>query len=143
MEYVNFEAVVASNNEVGSKDEVSDADFLESFIDDKTEVEKNRKYYRNFKNITKPVDETLAEEFDESMCEIENFDEVSNFCESFEEEGQIDEFKDVEKRISLKKRFTQSPQMVKKKQSILSSMLYYLHLGLMFLKNLMFALKMN
>ena len=143
MEFVNFEAVVASDNEVGSKDEVSDVDFLESFIDDKTEVEKNRKYYSNFKNITKLVDETLAEEFDESMHEIENFDEVSNFCESFEEEGQIDEFKDVEKRISLKKRFTQSPQLVKKKRSILSFMLYYLHLGLMFLKNFMFALKMN
>ena len=34
------------------------------------------------------------------MREIENFDEVSNFCESSDkEEDQIDEFKDVEKRI--------------------------------------------
>ena len=56
-------------------------------------------HYRNFENVTKPVDETLAEEFDESMHEIENVDEVSNFCESSEEEGQIDKFKDVEKRI--------------------------------------------
>ena len=57
-------------------------------------------HYGNFQNVTKPVDETLAEEFDESMREIDNFDEVSNFCESSEEEEhQIDEFKDVEKRI--------------------------------------------
>ena len=51
MEFVNFEAVVASDNEVGSKDEVSDVDFLESFIDDKTEVEKNRKYYSNLRTL--------------------------------------------------------------------------------------------
>ena len=99
MEFVDFEAVVTSNNEVGSEDEVSDADSLKSFNDDKTEVEEDRTYFRNSEDITKPVDETLAEEFDESMCEIENFDKVSNFCESSEEEVQIHEFKDVEKRI--------------------------------------------
>ena len=34
MEFVDFEAVVVSNNEVGSEDEVSDVDSLKSFIDD-------------------------------------------------------------------------------------------------------------
>ena len=33
------------------------------------------------------------------MCEVEQFDEISNFCESSEEEGKVDEFKDVGKRI--------------------------------------------
>ena len=33
------------------------------------------------------------------MREVEKFDEVSNFCESSEEEGEVDEFKDAEKRI--------------------------------------------
>ena len=33
------------------------------------------------------------------MREVEKFDEVSNFCKSSEEEGEVDEFKDVEKRI--------------------------------------------
>ena len=98
MDFVDFEAVAASDNK-GSEDEVSDVDSLKFFIDEKAEVKEDRTYYRNFENITKLVDETLAEEFDESMCEIENFDEVSNFSESSEEEGQIDEFKDVEKRI--------------------------------------------
>ena len=60
MEFVDFEAVVVSNNEVGSEDEVSDVDSLKSFIDDKTEFEEDRTYYRNFENVTKPVDETLA-----------------------------------------------------------------------------------
>ena len=42
MEFVDFEAVVVSNNEVGSEDEVSDVDSLKSFIDDKTEKEEDR-----------------------------------------------------------------------------------------------------
>ena len=33
------------------------------------------------------------------MREIEYLNEVSNFCESSEEKGKIDEFKEVEKRI--------------------------------------------
>ena len=104
MEFVGFEATVASDNEVGSdnetgsKDEVSDVDSLKSFIDDNMEVEENRTYCGNIENVIKLVDETLADEFNESMREIENFDELSNFCESSEEEGQVDELKDVEKK---------------------------------------------
>ena len=99
MEFVDFEATAASDNEVGSEDEVSDIDSSKSVIDDNIEVEEDRTYYRNFETVTKSVDETLAEELSESMREIENFDEVSNFCKSSEEEGQVDEFKDVEKTI--------------------------------------------
>ena len=33
------------------------------------------------------------------MSEIEDLIEVSNYCESSEEEGEIREFKEVEKRI--------------------------------------------
>ena len=105
MEFVGFEATVASDNEVGSdneagsKDEVSDVDSLKSFFDDNMEVEENRTYCGNIENVIKSVDETLAEEFNKSMREIGNFDELANFCESSEEEGQVDELKDVEKRI--------------------------------------------
>ena len=99
MDFIDFEATVASDNEVGSEDEVSDVDSLKSFIDDKTEIEEDRTCYYKFENATKSIDETLAEEFDESTRNIENLNEVSNFCESSEEEGEIDEFKDVEKRI--------------------------------------------
>ena len=100
MEFIDFEATTASDNEVGSEDEVSGVDSLKYFIDDddKTETEEDRTFYRNFENVTKLVDETLAEEFNESMREVEKFNEVSNFCESCEEEGEVDEFKDVEKR---------------------------------------------
>ena len=101
MEFIDFEGTTASNNEVGSEGEVSDVDSMKSFIDDhnKTEIEEDRTFCRNFENVTKPVDETLVEEFSESIRKVETFDEVSNFYESSEEEGEMDELKDVQKRI--------------------------------------------
>ena len=105
MDFIGFEATVASDNEVGSEDEVSDVDSLKSFIDDKTETEQDRTCYYKFENATKSIDETLAEAFDESMRNIKNLNEVSNFCESSEEEGEIDKFKGVEKRV---KKFEQT-----------------------------------
>lgn len=74
MEFIGFKATTANDKEVGSEDEVNDVDSLKSFIDDdkKTEIEEDRTFYRNFENVTKPVDETLAEEFHESMREVEN-----------------------------------------------------------------------
>ena len=62
MDFIDFEATVATNNEVGSEDEVSDIDSLKSFIDDKTEVEEDRTRYHRFENSSKSVDESLAEE---------------------------------------------------------------------------------
>ena len=44
------------------------------------------------------VDETLEEGYKKSLVDIENL-ECSNFCETSEEEGEIDELKDVEKRV--------------------------------------------
>ena len=44
------------------------------------------------------VDVTLEEGYKKSLVDIENL-ECSNFCETSEEEGEIDEFKDVEKRV--------------------------------------------
>ena len=98
MEFIGFPASVEDN--AGSEDEVSDVDFLKSFVGDLDAEDKNdRTFYRNFENITRPTDEALREEFDESMREAEQFHEVSNFCESSEEEGEADVFKDVGKRI--------------------------------------------
>ena len=50
MEFIDFEVITTSNNEVGSEDEVSDIDSLKSFIDDddKTEIEEDRTFDHNF-----------------------------------------------------------------------------------------------
>ena len=99
MDFINFEATVASDQEVVREDEVSEVDSLHSFIDDNTEIENDRTCYYAFKNETKSVDETLAEEFNESMREIDEMNEISNSCETSEDENEEDDFKDVEKRM--------------------------------------------
>ena len=91
MELIDFQASVEDN--AGSED-VSNFDPLKSFVDDlDAEDENDRAFYHNFENVTRPINESLREEFDESIREAEQFDEVSNFCEKSEEEGEVDELK--------------------------------------------------
>ena len=77
----------------------SDLESLDSFIDDNKKEENNISFYQHFDNVDKPIDETLSEEYDKSIVDMENFNEFSNFCETSEEEGEVDDFKDSEKRI--------------------------------------------
>ena len=124
MELIDFQA--SDEDNAGSEDEISDVDSLKSFVDDlDAEDENDRTFYRNFENVTRPIDEALREEFNESMPEAEQFDEVSNFWESSEEKGEVDEFKDVEKELkSLKKHFIQSLMQTTRMVKILLSTLY-------------------
>ena len=73
---------------------------MKSFIDDNNEIENNRTFYQKFENVTTSIDDVLKEEYDKSIVDIQKVD-VSNFCETSEEEIEIeiDEFKDTEKRI--------------------------------------------
>ena len=80
MDFIAFEPTVASDQEVGSVDEVSDIDSLHSFIDDNTETENDRTCYYVFENEIKSVDETLAEKLNEGMREIDERNETANFC---------------------------------------------------------------
>ena len=73
---------------------------MKSFIDDNDEIENDRTFYQKFENVTTSIDDVLKEEHDKSIVDIQKID-VSNFCETSEEEIEIeiDEFKDTEKRI--------------------------------------------
>ena len=73
---------------------------MESFIDDNDEIENDRTFYQKFENVTTSIDDVLKEEYDKSIVDIQKVD-VSNFCETSEEEIEIeiDEIKDTEKRI--------------------------------------------
>ena len=73
---------------------------MKSFIDDNDEIENDRTFYQKFENVTTSIDDVLKEEYDKSIVDIQKVD-VSNFCETSEEEIEIeiDEFKDTEKRI--------------------------------------------
>ena len=78
----------------------SDLDSLKYLIDDNDEIENDRTFYQKFENVTTSIDDVLKEEYDKSIVDIQKID-VSNFCETSEEEIEIeiDEFKDTEKRI--------------------------------------------
>ena len=72
---------------------------MKSFIDDNNEIENNRTFYQKFENVTTSIDDVLKEEYDKSIVDIQKID-VSSFCETSEEEIEIDEFKETEKRIA-------------------------------------------
>ena len=96
----DFDVSVEDNNQNEEKDgEVSDSDLdsLKSFINDNYEIENDRTYQK-FENVTTSIDDVLKEEYDKSIFDIEKID-ISNFCKTSEEEVEIDEFKDIEKRI--------------------------------------------
>ena len=100
-DFNDFDVSVEDNSQNEEKDdEVSDSDLdsLKSFINDNYEIENDRTYYQKFENVTTSIDDVLKKEYDKSIVDIEKID-ISNFCETSEEEVEIDEFKDTEKRI--------------------------------------------
>ena len=77
----NQENVVVGN--VDDEEEVSDIDSLDSFIDDEScNITNDRSFYHQLENVDNSIDDTLKEEYEKSLVEIENFDDLSNFCES-------------------------------------------------------------
>ena len=92
---INFE-VDLDNEESDNGKEVSDdsdLDSLKSFIVDNEEVNDNDvNVYRTFNNVETDIEQTLKEEYEKSHEDIENFDEISNLCQSSEEELEIDDF---------------------------------------------------
>ena len=71
-DFIDFEAVTDQNETVvietdDEEDEESEVSDIDSFIDDDKKVGEN--------------DETLQEEYELSLAEVENFDDFSNFCE--------------------------------------------------------------
>ena len=92
-QFINFEVDV-DNEESDNGKEVSDdsdLDSLKSFIAGNEEVNDNIvNFYRTFNNVE--TDEDTVED-------IENFDEISNLCESSEEELEIDNFKNAKEKI--------------------------------------------
>ena len=106
-DFNDFDLSVEDNNKIEEiDDEFSDnyLDSLKSFIDDIDEIENDRTFYQKFESATTSIDDALKEEYDKSIVDIQKID-VSNFCETSEEEIEIDEFKDTEKTIEKFKEF--------------------------------------
>ena len=84
-DFINFEVIVEDEvqkeeNEVSD----SDSDSLSSFIDNE-EIEDDVNFYRNVDNVETNIEQTLTNEYDKSLKEIDNFDEIPNLCEKSED----------------------------------------------------------
>lgn len=69
----------------------SDTDSLKSFINDE-EVQTNPSFYCDFTNVEVDIEQTLGEVYNKAVNDLENYDEISNLCESSEEELETDDF---------------------------------------------------
>ena len=82
-------------------DEVCSDDSLNSFINDSSDDDEKgneESFYRQFENMKTSVHEILNQEYDKSIQDIDNI-HLSNLCETSEEENQVDQFKEGEKRV--------------------------------------------
>ena len=98
---IGVEADIEENDEVSDN---SDLDSLSSFIDNE-EKKNDVSFYRSFNNVEADIHEKLKTEYEIGLQDIENFDEISNLCESSEEEPEIDDFDNLAEKV---KKFSES-----------------------------------
>ena len=96
---INFEADVEDNFEHDDEvSNISDSDSLKLFVGNE-EVNTDVNFYRHFNNIEIDIEQTLRNAYDKTVDDVDKFDEISNLCESDEEEFGIDDFKNSEEKI--------------------------------------------
>ena len=106
-EFIEFEVGVEEDIEEEEDDKVSDdsdLDSLSSFIDNK-EKDNDVSFYCSFNNVETDIEETLKAEYEKGLYNIQNFDEISNLCESSENEPEIDDFNRSSEKV---KNFSES-----------------------------------
>ena len=107
-EFINFEVSVKDDKEhkkvSNNSDLDSDVDSISSFIDDE-EQGNDIDFYHNFNNVETDIEQTLKSEYDEGIKDLQDFDEISNLCQSSEDEAEIDNFEKASEKI---KAFTES-----------------------------------
>ena len=94
---INFEAEA----EFIEDDEVSDFSdngSEDSFMNNNDQnVNTDVSFYRGFTNVENNIEQVLKESYEESLEDLDNFDEISNLCYGSEEEKlEIDDFKNFE-----------------------------------------------
>ena len=77
---------------------ISHSDSLKSLIDNE-EIKTDNNFYRHFNNIETDIEQTLEDAYNEALHDVEKFDEISNLCESSEEEFEIEDFKNSKQNI--------------------------------------------
>ena len=107
-EFINFEVRVKDDKEhkkvSNNSDLDSDVDSISSFIDDE-EQGNDIDFYRNFNNVETDIEQTLKNEYDEGVKDLQDFDKISNLCQRSEDEAEIYNFEKTAEKI---KAFTES-----------------------------------
>ena len=79
-DYINFEAE-AEQIELDEVSDFSDNASENSFIDDNDQnVNTDVNFYRGFTNVENDIKQVLKESYEESLEDLENFDEISNLA---------------------------------------------------------------
>ena len=102
-EYIDFEVEVSDteNATKDDEDEVCSDDSLNSFVNDSSDDDQKgneESFYRKFANMKTSVDEILKQEYDRSIQDVDDID-ILNWSETSEEENEVDQFKESEKRV--------------------------------------------
>ena len=98
-DFINFEVDVVGNSDHDNEfSNISDSNSLKSFINNE-EVNTDVNFYCHFNNIKTDIEQTLKDEYNNGLHDVENFEEISNLCESSEDELEIDNFKNSEQSI--------------------------------------------
>ena len=102
-EYIDFEVEVSDTENAAKddEDEVCSDDSLNSFVNDSSDDDEKgneESFYRKFANMKTSVDEILKQEYDRSIQDVDDID-ILNWSETSEEENEVDQFKESEKRV--------------------------------------------
>ena len=130
-EYINFEAEAEfiKGEEVSGFSDVSE----NLFIDD-TDQNTDVNFYRGFTNVENDIKQVLQETNEESLKDLDNFDEISNLCYGSEEDLEIDDFKNSE--VDIKKfEDTLFPKVDKENQKVYNQICYTILYAWKFDKN--------
>ena len=96
-EFIEFD--VGVEEDIEEEDDTmsanSDQDSLSSFIDNE---EKDND--ESFNNVETDIKEILKGEYEKGLEDIENFDEISDLCESSEDEPEIDDFDSSAEKVN-------------------------------------------
>ena len=130
-EYINFEAEAEfiRGEEVNGFSDVSE----NLFIDD-TDQNTDVNFYSGFTNVENDIKQVLQETDEESLKDLDNFDEISNLCYGSEEDLEIDDFKNSE--VDIKKfEDTLFPKVDKENQKVHNQICYTILYASKFDKN--------
>ena len=114
---INFEAEAEMVELDDGKEDDEASNFSESSVIDDQAVENDVVFYRQFANVENDINNVLDEAHDETLQDIEQFDEISNLDDGPDNEIEIGQFESCETHLN-KFKETLFPNVEEEKQKI-------------------------